>query len=153
MMNKILVYTIATLSVLVFSFFNFMYYAFSGGVHTYEFTTGVALLLVTLLSVIALILLKYNTRNSGKVFIISGILALIVMSLREGNPIILFIDSFAGMVRVVIPLIFIIIGIYTLNYMKNTQTPKMNTKFVGHHISAGGFIFYKNKLALRALPA
>ena len=114
-MNKILLYTIATLTVLVFSFFNFMYYAFSGGTHTYEFTTSIALLLVTLLSVIALVLLKYNTRNSGIIFIVSGVLALIVMGIREGNPIVSFIDSFIGMVRVVIPLIFIIIGTYTLN--------------------------------------
>lgn len=29
--------------------------------------------------------------------------------------------------------------------MNSTDPKKMNTKFVGHHVSAGGFIFYKNK--------
>lgn len=29
--------------------------------------------------------------------------------------------------------------------MDKTQLPKMNTKFVGHHISSGGFIFYKDE--------
>lgn len=29
--------------------------------------------------------------------------------------------------------------------MNDTQPIKMNTKFAGHHISSGGFIFHKNK--------
>lgn len=31
--------------------------------------------------------------------------------------------------------------------MSDTQPIKMNTKFAGHHISSGGFIFYKDKVA------
>lgn len=30
--------------------------------------------------------------------------------------------------------------------MNDTQSIKMNTKFVGHHVSSGGFIFYKDKI-------
>ncbi|MEK7143571.1 MAG: NUDIX domain-containing protein [Patescibacteria group bacterium] len=29
--------------------------------------------------------------------------------------------------------------------MSDKSTAKMNTKFIGHHISSGGFIFYKDK--------
>ena len=29
--------------------------------------------------------------------------------------------------------------------MSDKSTQKMNTKFVGHHVSSGGFIFYKDK--------
>ncbi len=29
--------------------------------------------------------------------------------------------------------------------MDNTQTGRMNTDYVGHHISSGGFVFYRNK--------
>ncbi len=109
-MNKIFLYIFGIISVLIFSLQSFFYYAFSGGIHTKEYITGVLFLFVSTLSISALFFLKNHTRAAGKIFISSGVFALIIIGTRIGNPVVLFLDSLIGMILVTLPLIFITIG-------------------------------------------
>jgi hypothetical protein len=115
-MNKIFLYIFGIISVLIFSLQSFFYYAFSGGIHTKEFITGVLLLFVSFISISALFFLKNHPGTAGKIFISSGVLALIIMSARIGNPIFLFSESIIGMILVITPLVFLAVGYAALNY-------------------------------------
>ncbi|MBU1557565.1 hypothetical protein KKC45_01230 [Patescibacteria group bacterium] len=58
--------------------------------------------------------IKNSPRIAGRIFILSGVSALIVMSMRIANILFLFTESYIGMILVLTPLVFIIIGISAL---------------------------------------
>ncbi|MBU1046447.1 hypothetical protein KKH36_01545 [Patescibacteria group bacterium] len=117
--KKFLIYIFGILSVLIFSLQSLFYYAFSGGVQTKEFITGILFLIISLFSIIALFFIKNSPRLAGKIFIFSGLSALIVMNVRIENILFLFTKSPIGIVMITIPLIFIIIGSFILSFSTN----------------------------------
>lgn len=116
--NKKLIYFLGVPSALLFSFFSFFYYAFSGGNQTEEFFTGILLLLISFLSVMAIFFIKNKQKIAGNIFILSGVLALIVISVFIGNPIFLFTRSVVGVILISTPIILITTGIITISLSK-----------------------------------
>jgi len=114
--SKKIIYAFSIIYTFIFSFFSLFYYAFSGGSETKEYFTGILLLLISVIFVIAIFFIKHRQKTAGTIFILSGLSAIVVISVFIGNPFILFTKSIVGIILTTIPIILITTGVVVIKY-------------------------------------